>query len=41
MSGVLYNFNHTDLTLSEIDNMFLERTLKFANYSGSLAASAN
>lgn len=41
MSGVLYNFNQTDLTLSEIDNSFLEKTLKFANYSGSLAASAS
>jgi fructokinase len=41
MSGVLYNFNETDLTLSEIDNKFLEKTLKFANYSGSLAASAS
>ena len=41
MSGVLYNFNETDLTLAEIDNNFLEKTLKFANYSGSLAASAS
>ena len=41
MSGVLYNFNETDLTLAEIDNKFLEKTLKFANYSGSLAASAS
>ncbi|TDO94334.1 fructokinase [Halanaerobium saccharolyticum] len=40
MSGVLYNFNQVDLTLAEIDNKFLEKTLKFANYSGSLAASA-
>lgn len=41
MSGVLYNFNQTDLTLTEIDNDFLEKTLKFANYSGSLAASVS
>ncbi|MGP3778728.1 carbohydrate kinase family protein [Halanaerobium saccharolyticum] len=41
MSGVLYNFNQTDLTLAEINNDFLEKTLKFANYSGSLAASAS
>lgn len=41
MSGVLYNFNQTDLTLAEINNKFLEKTLKFANYSGSLAASAS
>ncbi|OEG62137.1 MAG: fructokinase [Halanaerobium sp. MDAL1] len=39
MSGVLYNFNQANLTLAEIDNKFLEKTLKFANYSGSLAAS--
>lgn len=41
MSGVLYNFNQADLSLAEIDNEFLEKTLKFANYSGSLAASAS
>jgi len=41
MSAVLYNFNQADLTLAEIDNNFLEKTLKFANYSGSLAASAS
>jgi fructokinase len=41
MSGVLYNFNQSDLSLAEIDNEFLEKTLKFANYSGSLAASAS
>jgi len=41
MSGVLYNFNQTDLKIAEIDNKFLEKTLKFANYSGSLAASAS
>lgn len=41
MSAVLYNFNQTDLTLAEINNDFLEKTLKFANYSGSLAASAS
>lgn len=41
MSGVLYKFNQTNLKLSEIDNQFLEKTLKFANYSGSLAASAS
>ncbi|MFW5898135.1 MAG: PfkB family carbohydrate kinase, partial [Halanaerobium sp.] len=41
MSGVLYNFNQTDLSLAEVDNSFLEKTLKFANYSGSLAASAS
>jgi fructokinase len=41
MSAVLYNFNQADLTLAEIDNKFLEKTLKFANYSGSLAASAS
>ncbi|MGP3778787.1 carbohydrate kinase family protein [Halanaerobium saccharolyticum] len=41
MSGVLYNFNQVDLSLAEIDNEFLEKTLKFANYSGSLAASAS
>jgi fructokinase len=41
MSGVLYNFNKVNLTLTEIDNKFLEKTLKFANYSGSLAASVS
>jgi len=41
MSGVLYNFNQADLKMTEIDNKFLEKTLKFANYSGSLAASAS
>ena len=41
MSGVLYNFNQNELTVAEIDNDFLEKTLKFANYSGSLAASAS
>jgi len=41
MSGVLYNFNQTDLSLAEIDSSFLEKTLKFANYSGTLAASAS
>jgi fructokinase len=41
MSGVLYNFNQNELTVAEIDNEFLEKTLKFANYSGSLAASAS
>ena len=41
MSGVLYNFNQSELTLAEIDNNFLDETLKFANYSGSLAASAS
>jgi len=41
MSGILYNFNQTDFTLAEINNKFLEKTLKFANYSGSLAVSAS
>jgi fructokinase len=41
MSGVLYNFNQSQLSLEEIDSSFLEKTLKFANYSGSLAASAS
>jgi len=41
MSEILYNFNQSDLTLAEIDNNFLEKTLKIANYSGSLAASAS
>lgn len=41
MSGVLYKFNQSDLSLAELDNSFLEKTLKFANYSGSLAASAS
>ena len=39
MSGVLYNFNSDDLTLAKVNNNFLEETLKFANYSGALAAS--
>jgi fructokinase len=41
MSGVLYNFNQNELKLEDIDDDFLEKTLKFANYSGSLAASAS
>ena len=41
MSGVLYKFNQSDLSLAELDNSFLAKTLKFANYSGSLAASAS
>lgn len=41
MSAVLYNFNQSDLSLFEVDNSFLEKTLKIANYSGSLAASAS
>lgn len=41
MSGVLYNFNQSELKLEDVDDDFLEKTLKFANYSGSLAASAS
>jgi len=39
MSAVLYNFNKNKINLDEINNDFLESVLKFANYSGSLAAS--
>jgi fructokinase len=41
MSGVLYTFNQNELKLEDVDDDFLEKTLKFANYSGSLAASAS
>lgn len=41
ISGVLYNFEQTDLALTEINNKFLENTLKFANYSGAIAASVS
>ncbi|MFW5889334.1 MAG: carbohydrate kinase family protein [Bacillota bacterium] len=41
MSGVLYNFNKNELSMYEISNDFLKKTLEFANYSGSLAASAS
>lgn len=41
MSAVLYHFNESDLSLEEIDNKFLDKVIKFANYSGSLAASAS
>ena len=41
MSAVLYHFNESDLSLKEIDNQFLDKVIKFANYSGSLAASAS
>ncbi|MBM7622614.1 carbohydrate kinase family protein [Sporohalobacter salinus] len=39
MSGVLYYFNQNDTSLKEMDDDFLKKVLKFANYSGSLAAS--
>jgi len=39
MSAVLYNFNGTELDFSDLRSEFLQKALKFANYSGALAAS--
>jgi fructokinase len=41
MSAVLYCFNKAQLSLDQLNKSFLRDTLKFANYSGSLAVAVS